>query len=73
MDGQNIKLDRQPELADGSKVDVIVRKTKLTATERETKLKLLFGDCAEDAIDLDCFLQWNQEQRRNTGLKDLRK
>ncbi len=64
LDGQSIKLDRPPSFPDGSKVNVIVRKSKLTATEREAKLKELFGGCSEDAAELDSYMQWNQEQRR---------
>ncbi len=72
VDGQTIKLDRLPKLADGSKVDVVVRKSKLLTTEQEAKLQLLFGGCAEDAADLDNYLQWNREQRSNNGRSDLR-
>ncbi len=64
LHGQSIKLDRPPSLPDGSKVNVIVRKAKLSASEREAKLKELFGGCSQDAAELDSFIQWNQEQRR---------
>lgn len=64
LQGQSIKLDRPPSLPDGSKVNVTVRKAKLSAPEREAKLKELFGGCSDDAVDLDNFLNWNQNQRR---------
>ena len=64
LDGQSIKLDRPPGLPDGSKVSVVVRKAKLSAGEREAKLKELFGGCSEDAQELDSYMQWNREQRR---------
>ena len=64
LDGQSIKLDRPTGFPDGSKVSVFVRKAKLSAAEREAKLKELFGGCSEDAKDLDSYMQWNHEQRR---------
>ena len=57
LQGQSIKLDRPPSLPDGSKVNVTVRKAKLSASEREDKLKELFGGCAEDALDLDRYME----------------
>ncbi len=61
----NVQLDRPPSLPDGSKVNVIVRKAKLsTSSEREAKLRELFGGCSQDAAELDSRIQWNQEQRR---------
>lgn len=64
LDGQSIKLDRPPSFPNGSKVNVIIRKATLSATEREVKLRELFGGCSEDAADLDSFMLWNQQQRR---------
>ncbi|MCC6509438.1 MAG: hypothetical protein IT423_10040 [Pirellulaceae bacterium] len=64
LQGQSIKLDRPPSLPDGSKVNVTVRKAKLSASERADKLKELFGGCAEDASDLDRYMDWNHQQRR---------
>ena len=64
LNGQSIKLDRAPSLPDGSMVNVTVRKAKLSALERESKLKALFGGCSDDAADLDDFMKWTKEQRR---------
>lgn len=45
-------------------VDVVIKRTELTASERQEQLKALFGSCKGDAEDLDEFLKWNDEQRK---------
>ncbi len=64
LHGQSIELDRLPSLPDGSKVDVIVSQVKLSNADRSHKLRELFGGCAEDADELDKYVEWNRQQRQ---------
>ena len=64
LHGQSIELDRLPSLPDGSEVDVVVRQVKLSKSEKASKLRGLFSGCAEDADELDKFVEWNRQQRQ---------
>lgn len=62
--GSIIELLRSPGVPDGMVVDVVIKRTELTPSERQEQLKALFGSCKGDAEDLDEFLKWNDEQRK---------
>jgi hypothetical protein len=64
--GKTIELDDDTGLPDGQKVAVTVRpltcdQQTLTAGEG---LKRAFGGWADDAEDLDEFLEWNRRHRK---------
>jgi len=63
--GKTIELDREPGLPDGQEVRVTVE----PSGKRETLppgegLKRAFGTWAEDAEEVDKYLEWNRQQRR---------
>ena len=68
MHGKVIELDQEPGLPDGQPVKVTVEpiptvKQKLPPGEG---LRRSFGAWAEDAPELDQFLEWNRQQRKHS-------
>jgi len=63
--GKTIELDQEPGLPDGQQVTVTVQPTdgiqKLPPGEG---LRRSFGAWAEDAEELDRFLEWNRQRRK---------
>jgi hypothetical protein len=62
-----IELDSEPGLPDGQQVTIVVRPTTLDAGDVGKAfpgLRRAFGAWAQDADDLDEYLQWNRRQRR---------
>jgi hypothetical protein len=62
--GKTVELDQEPGLPDGQPVTV----TLLPATAQKLApgegLRRAFGGWAEDAAELDEFLSWNRQQRK---------
>ena len=65
--GSSIQLDRPVGLPDGQEVTVVVRPSngagKLPPGEG---LRRSFGAWAEDAEELDAYLEWNRQQRKQS-------
>jgi hypothetical protein len=70
--GRTIELDCEPGLPDGQSVEVTVQ--PLAATEQRLPpgegIRRSAGAWAEDAEDLDRFLEWNR-QRRKIGRREV--
>ena len=69
MHGRTIELDSEPGLPDGRPVTVVVRPENTAVRENggaspNSSLDRAFGAWAEDAKELDEFLEWNRLQRR---------
>jgi hypothetical protein len=69
--GKTIELDREPELPDGQEVTVMVQPLIghlrfPTSPEALESLKQAAGGWAEDAEELDKFLEWNRQQRKSS-------
>jgi hypothetical protein len=66
--GKTIELDREPGLPDGQEVEVTV--TVLRAPDHGEGLpageglQRSFGAWAEDAVELDEYLEWSRRQRK---------
>jgi len=62
--GKTIELDQAPGLPDGQRVTVIVARTAATETLLPGEgLRQAFGAWAEDAEELDAYLELNRQQR----------
>jgi hypothetical protein len=65
--GSSIDLERPVGLPDGQEVTVVIQPTngaeKLPPGEG---LRRSFGAWAEDADELDAYLEWNRRQRKQT-------
>jgi len=63
--GKTIELDQEPGFPDGQAVTVMVQPVsaagKLPPGEG---LRRAFGAWAEDAAELDQYLEWNRQQRK---------
>jgi hypothetical protein len=64
--GKTIELDEETGLSDGQEVNVIVQPVGpgeqcLPPSEG---LRRAFGGWAEDAEELDAYLEWNRQQRK---------
>jgi hypothetical protein len=75
MHGRTIELDTEPGLPDGQPVTVVVRPENPATREgagpsASASLDRAFGAWAEDANELDEFLEWNHLQRR-TGRTEI--
>lgn len=65
--GKTIELEHDSGLPDGQKVQVTVNPLSQEQAERLPPgegLRRAFGAWAEDAEELDEFLEWNRQQRR---------
>src|SRR2546421_3948201 len=63
--GKMIQLEQSPNLPDGQKVKVVVHVTESSAPVSNGEgLHRSFGGWAEDASELDEFLEWNRKQRK---------
>lgn len=45
-------------------VDLVIERPELHASERSKKLLSLFGSCKNDAQDLDGYMAWSDQQRK---------
>ena len=62
--GSTIQLSQSPGVPDGMEVDVVIKRPELDAKERSEKLLSLFGSCKDDAADLDAYMAWSDQQRK---------
>ncbi len=67
--GRVVELDREPGLPQGQRVSVMLQtngKLPPSPTDPETLMRLKNATklCAEEAEDLDRFLEWSREQRK---------
>jgi hypothetical protein len=67
--GRVIELENEPGLPDGQSVTVVVQPAQPAIEEAgglpaNTGLRRAFGAWAEDAKELDEYLEWNRRQRR---------
>ena len=62
--GSIIQLNQSPNVPDGMEVDVVIKRPVLDASERTKKLLSLFGGCKDDAEDLDEYMAWSDQQRK---------
>ena len=67
--GRMIELDNEPGLPDGQSVTVVVQPTESPvegagSLPSSAGLRRAFGAWAEDAKELDDYLEWNRRQRR---------
>jgi hypothetical protein len=64
--GKTIELDEETGLSDGQEVNVVVQ--PVGAGEQRLPpgegLRRAFGGWAEDAEEVDAYLEWNRQQRK---------
>jgi len=64
--GKTIELDEETGLSDGQEVHVVVQ--PIEASEQRLPpgegLRRAFGGWADDAEELDAYLEWNRQQRK---------
>lgn len=66
--GKTVELERESGLPDGQQVSVTMRPAGEVGTLPPGEgLKRAFGAWAEDADELDKYLEWNRRQRRRTS------
>jgi len=67
--GKTIELDEETGLSDGQEVNVLVQLVE--AGEQRLPpgegLRRAFGGWAEEAEELDAYLEWNRQQRSKIG------
>ena len=61
--GRTIQLDEEPGLPDGQAVTVVVQPNTAKLLPGEGLCRA-FGAWAEDAEELDKYLEWNRQQRK---------
>lgn len=64
--GKSIELEHPLPMPDGSEIELVVKRTPISAEQRKQRLEAIFGSCEQDAEDLDDFLGWNREQRKHS-------
>jgi hypothetical protein len=65
--GKTIELERAVGLPDGQAVTVVVQPSPAGNTLPPGEaLRRSFGGWADDAEELDVFLEWNRQQRKQT-------
>ena len=64
--GKSIELEHPLPMPDGSEIELVVKRTPMSAEQRKQRLEAIFGSCEQDAEDLDEFLGWNREQRKHS-------
>jgi hypothetical protein len=67
--GRTIELENEPGLPDGQAVTVVVQSTGAAAASAgdlppDSTQPRAFGAWADDADELDRYLEWNRRQRR---------
>ena len=64
--GKTIELDEETGLSDGQKVNVLVQPIESGAQRLPSGegLRRACGGWAEDAEELDAYLEWNRQQRK---------
>jgi hypothetical protein len=64
--GKSIELEHPLPMPDGSEIELVVKRSPMSAEQRKQRLEAIFGSCEEDAEDLDDFLSWNRDQRKHS-------
>ena len=64
--GKSIELEHPLPMPDGSEIELVVKRTPISAEQRKQRLEAIFGSCEQDAEDLDDFMGWNREQRKHS-------
>ena len=64
--GNIIELERAVNLPDGQEVTVIVQPSNGNTLPAGEGIRRSFGGWAEDADELDAYLEWNRQQRKQT-------
>ena len=64
--GKLIELVQPTSLPDGSEVNVSIESTLQKAQAGTTALEQAFGALADEAEELDKFLEWNRQQRKQS-------
>jgi hypothetical protein len=66
--GKTIELDEETGLSDGQEVHVLVQPVELSEHRLPPGegLRRAFGGWAEDAEELDTYLEWNRQQRKKS-------
>jgi hypothetical protein len=67
--GRMIELENEPGLPDGQHVTIVVKSVDNAVANTgglppDAGLRRAFGAWAEDADDLDDYLEWNRRQRK---------
>ena len=62
--GKSIELEYPLSVPDGSEIELVVKHSAISAELRRQRLEAIFGICEPDSEDLDDFLSWNREQRK---------
>jgi hypothetical protein len=68
--GKTIELEREPGLPEGEEVTVTMQLSNRRRLPPGEGLRRAFGAWAEDAEELDMFLEWNRQQRKH-GRREL--
>ena len=68
--GKTIELEREPGLPEGEEVTVTMQLSHQRKLPPGEGLRRAFGAWAEDAEELDKFLEWNRQQRKH-GRREL--
>jgi hypothetical protein len=68
--GKTVELERAPGLPEGQEVKVTLQPSNQRTPVPGEGLRHAFGAWAEDAEDLDRFLEWNRQQRKQ-GRREL--
>jgi hypothetical protein len=61
--GRTVQLEEEPGLPDGQQVTVVLRPASVKLAPGEG-IRRSFGGWADDADELDRFLEWNRQQRK---------
>lgn len=64
--GKVIELERAVNLPDGQEVTVIIQPSNGKKLPAGEGIRRSFGGWAEDADELDAYLEWNRQQRKQT-------
>jgi hypothetical protein len=64
--GKSIELEHPLPMPDGSEIELVVKRSPMSAEQRKQRLEAIFGSCEQDAEDLDEFLNWNRDQRKHS-------
>lgn len=70
IQGKSILLESDSGLPDGSPVSVAVQALGKAPVDL-SGLERSFGACADEADDLDQFIEWNRQQRKLSRQRDL--
>lgn len=64
--GKTIELEREPGLPDGQEVTITMQSSGPRRLPPGEGLRRAFGGWADEAEELDKFLEWNRQQRKRS-------